>query len=173
MRDLYHRSGRIASMVETTPGCPRCRASLRPVDLKGVGVHACATCHGTRLSGTRLALVLEALSAELLATFDPDTTLPPSATAPERLACADCGREMARDDYCGAGLALFDRCEPCALVWVDAEALGTMTLMWARMDTRRARDTAATKRLLDEADDFVVRGLVGRAVQRALFRGFS
>jgi Zn-finger nucleic acid-binding protein len=160
-------------MAATPPLCPRCRADLQPVDLKGVAVNACPSCHGTRLAGARLASALEAMSAELLQTFDPDTKLARSAGAEGRLACAECGREMARDDYCGAGLAHFDRCEPCALVWVDAEALGTMTLMWARMEARRSRETATTRRLLDEADDLIVRTLVGRAVQRALFRGLS
>jgi Zn-finger nucleic acid-binding protein len=154
-----------------TPGCPRCHAGLRPVDLKGVGVHACQTCDGTQIPRSRLVGVLEALSADLLATFNPDTKLQPAAVAGKRLACAECGREMTRDDYCSAGLALFDRCEPCGLIWVDAEALGTMTLMWARMEARHSREMAATRRMLDEADAFVVRTLVGRAVQRALVRG--
>jgi Zn-finger nucleic acid-binding protein len=157
-------------MAEPAPTCPRCRSALRPVDLRGIGVHACASCNGTRLGRAQLAGVLEAMSAELLETFDPDTKLTPASAVPDRVACGGCGREMARDDYCGAGLALFDRCEPCGLVWVDADALGTMTLMWARMDARRYRDAAATRELLDEADALIVRTLMGRAVSRTLFR---
>jgi hypothetical protein len=114
--------------------------------------------------------VLEALSAELLRTFDPDTKLEPTSAATDRLACSTCGREMARDDYCGTGLALFDRCEPCQLLWIDADVLGTMTLMWARMEARHTRDQAATRQLLDDADDLVTRTLVARAVARSLFR---
>jgi Zn-finger nucleic acid-binding protein len=154
----------MARMVAPTPSCPRCRTSLRPVDLEGVGVHACRSCHGTRVAQTRLPRVLEALSAVLLATFDPDTKLEAAGATVAPLACADCGREMARDDYCGAGLALFDRCEPCALVWVDAASLGTMTLMWARMEARHAREMAATKRLLDDTG---VRERVAQAVRDA------
>jgi Zn-finger nucleic acid-binding protein len=155
---------------EPTPTCPRCRAALRAAELKGASVLACATCHGTRVGPTQLTGLLEAMSAELLRTFDPDTTLEKASAPTERLACTACGREMARDDYCGAGLALFDRCEPCALLWIDAEALGTMTLMWARMEARHARDEVARKQFLDGMDNLVTRTLVARAVSRTLFR---
>jgi Zn-finger nucleic acid-binding protein len=181
MRDLYHRraraaqrrawnAGRIRGMSEPAPSCPRCRVPLQPVQLEGVSVHACATCHGTRFEGTRLGVVLEAMSAKLLETLDLDMRLERAGASADRLACSACGREMAHDDYCSAGLALFDRCEPCTLLWVDAESLGTMALMWARMDAQQSRRAAETKQLLDGADDLVTRTLVGRAVTRALFR---
>jgi Zn-finger nucleic acid-binding protein len=160
-------------MPLSTASCPRCREPLHVVDLSGVSVHACPKCHGTRLGRAELPRVLEAMSAELLETFDPDTKLEPAGARDERLACATCGAEMSRDDYCGAGLAHFDRCEACAVLWVDADALGTMTLMWARMETRHSRDERETRRLLEEADDLVVRTLIARAVSRRLFRVFG
>jgi hypothetical protein len=104
------------------------------------------------------------MSAELLASFDPDTKLEKADAPSERLACPTCGRVMERDDYCGAGLAFFDRCEPCGLLWIDAAPLGTMTLIWARMEARHSRDEAATKRLLDETDTMITRILVARAL---------
>jgi hypothetical protein len=48
-----------------------------------------------------------------------------------------------------------------------------MTLMWARMDARQSRAAATSRRLLDATDDLVTRTLVGRAVQRSLFRLIS
>ena len=108
-------------MSAPPPACPRCRETLHAAELKGAAVLTCATCHGTRVESTRLTGVLEAMSAELLKSFDPDTELKKAADAPtERLACSRCGHEMARDDYCGAGLAAFDRCETCELLWIDA-----------------------------------------------------
>jgi hypothetical protein len=143
---------------------------LAPLALSGAGVHACPTCHGTRVERSRLSGLLETMSAELLASFDPDTELEKSDAPPERLGCAACGREMARDDYCGAGLAFFERCEPCGLLWIDAAPLGTMTLMWARMEARHSRDEAATKKFLEGADALVTRTLVARSVSRSLLR---
>ncbi len=52
---------------------------------------------------------------------------------------------MERDDYCAAGVVLFDRCTRCAVLWFDADELGAMALMWARMNERRARDQAAAR----------------------------
>jgi hypothetical protein len=77
---------------------------------------------------------------------------------------------MARDEYCGAGLAHFDRCEPCRLLWLGADELGTMTMMWARMERRLERTQKATQAALAEADDFVGSVLLGRATRRALMR---
>ena len=45
---------------------------------------------------------------------------------------------MDRDDYCAAGLVFFDRCNVCTLLWFDADELGAMALMWARMNARVA-----------------------------------
>jgi Zn-finger nucleic acid-binding protein len=153
-----------------TPTCPKCLAALQAVELKGASVLACATCHGTRVDRSRLSGLLEAMSAELLETFDPDTALEKASVPSRRLTCAACGREMERDDYCGAGLAFFDRCEPCGLLWIDAEALGTMTLMWARMEARHSRDEAATRKFLEGADALVARTLLARTVSRSLLR---
>jgi hypothetical protein len=50
---------------------------------------------------------------------------------------------MERDDYCAAGLVLFDRCTSCALLWFDADELGGMTLMWAKMNARIAEHRQA------------------------------
>jgi Zn-finger nucleic acid-binding protein len=157
-------------MALSTASCQRCREPLEVVDLSGVSVHACAKCHGTRLGRAELPRVLEAMSAELLKTFDPDTKLEAAGALEDRLACSTCGAQMSRDDYCGAGLAHFDRCEACAVLWIDADVLGTMSLMWARMEARHSRDERENRQLLEDADNLVVRTLVARAVSRRLFR---
>jgi hypothetical protein len=69
---------------------------------------------------------------------------------------------MAREDYCAAGLAHFDRCERCGLLWLGAEDLRTMTLMWARMERRAERTQRSIDATLAEADSFVNNVLLKR-----------
>ena len=77
---------------------------------------------------------------------------------------------LKNDDYCGTGLALFDRCEPCQLLWIDADVLGTMTLMWARMEARYNRSHAENEAALRDAQMLVDCVMLGRHVA-ALLRG--
>jgi Zn-finger nucleic acid-binding protein len=144
--------------------CPRCNGPLGAAELGGVGVLSCPKCHGTLLAQPLLAQVLEGLSVELLKTFDPDTTGRPLVDHGPRVTCPRCGRTMAHDDYCDANLVFFDRCEPCGLIWVDPDELGTMTLMWARMERRQQRDHEQSERLLAEVGAFVDRVLIARAI---------
>ena len=157
-------------MGGSEPLCPACRQALRTTEISGVSLRVCGQCHGTLLAQIDMIRTLEAMSAELLATVDPDVELVPAGTADARVACPACARQMARDDYCSAGVAHFDRCEPCRLLWLGADALGTMTMMWARMERRLERTQKATAAALAEADEFVGRLLLGRATRRALMR---
>jgi Zn-finger nucleic acid-binding protein len=152
------------------PLCPACSQALRTTEVSGVRLHVCSQCHGTLIAQIEMIRTLEAMSAELLATIDPDVALSPVGKTDGRVSCPQCAREMARDDYCGAGLAHFDRCEPCRLLWLGADELGTMTMMWARMERRLERTQKATQAALAEADDFVGSVLLGRATRRALMR---
>ena len=77
---------------------------------------------------------------------------------------------MSRDDYCGAGLVRFDRCERCRLLWLGPDELGTMTLMWARMEKQIARTQKQSQQWLDEADFVLHATLLGRRAGNILFR---
>jgi Zn-finger nucleic acid-binding protein len=151
--------------------CPRCSEALAQVELKGVGVQSCPKCTGTLLTQPRLATVLEAMSYELLKSFNPDAKLEALPDRGAGLDCPRCERPMTNDDYCGAHLVYFDRCESCGLLWIDADELGTMTLMWARMDARYAREHTAGEHALAQTDSVVAGVLVGRAVRRMFFGG--
>jgi Zn-finger nucleic acid-binding protein len=124
-------------------GCPRCGKALEPATLREVPVHACKGCQGTLLAQLDLPRTLESLSAPLLRSFDPDAKLERAKPDGSRIDCPKCKRRMERDDYCAAGLVLFDRCTPCALLWFDADELGAMTLMWAKMNARIAEHRQA------------------------------
>jgi hypothetical protein len=90
----------------------------------------------------RLSPLLEALSTELIAKIDPDAKLPPMPDPDRRVACPKCRNTMDSDDYCAAGVVSFDRCNTCRLLWLGSDGLGTMTILWARMNLRQARDRA-------------------------------
>jgi Zn-finger nucleic acid-binding protein len=146
------------------PSCPACGETLRATSLSGVDVQVCGRCHGSLLAQIDLIRALDAMSVELLKTVDPDMTLHPVGKEDSAVACPVCARPMSRDDYCGAGLAHFDRCEPCALLWVGAEELGTMTMMWARMERRLERSQERTREALAEADEFLTAVQIGRVL---------
>ncbi len=57
------------------PMCQRCNQELQAVSPKGVEVFSCPRYHGTLLSDGQRALVLEAMSAELLKAFNPGLTM--------------------------------------------------------------------------------------------------
>jgi Zn-finger nucleic acid-binding protein len=152
----------------TSASCPRCKKPLAPVDLSGVEIRSCAECDGTLLARAALSRVLEALSVEMLKTFDPDMKLEPLKERDGGLVCPGCGQKMDHDDYCGASLVFFDRCEACELLWLDADKLGTMTLMWARMESRHARDRAESEKVLEEVGTFVRRVLTARALSNLM-----
>ena len=129
----------------------------------------CGQCHGMLLAQIDMIRTLEAISAVLLG-LRSRRQADAGGHAGRKVSCPACSRDMARDDYCGAGLAHFDRCEPCRLLWLGADALGTMTMMWARMERRLERTHKATEELLAEADNFVGSVLLGRATVAPLMR---
>jgi Zn-finger nucleic acid-binding protein len=152
-----------------TPGlaCPRCQQPLGPIRHRGVELEGCAGCKATLVPQVKLTPLLEATSVDLLASFDPDSKLDAVDKKAGGTACPRCARAMEIGDYCGASLVFFDRCTRCNLLWVGAEELGAMTLMWARMESRAARLKAASEELDEELAALGKRGRM-RAVERAV-----
>jgi hypothetical protein len=87
-----------------------------------------------------VAKLLAAMSVDLLKRLDPDVELRPVKDVGGGIACPNCARPMTNDNYCGAGIVFFDRCDGCQLLWLDYQDLGAMTMMWARMEGRRRRN---------------------------------
>jgi Zn-finger nucleic acid-binding protein len=142
--------------------CPRCKQALDQATLRDVPVAACKLCKGSLLAQTDLQRTLEVLCAPLLKRFDPDATLEAVKDRNARIDCPRCARQMDRDDYCGARLVFFDRCNHCALLWFDADELGAMAMMWARMNSRQA----AYRNANPAGPSFLIidRGLLGYSV---------
>ena len=139
-------------------------------DLRGVSVQVCRQCRGALVAQIDMFRLFEAMIADLLSGFDPDTTLTPIAPRAGASSCPGCSTAMSRDNYCGAGLVHFDRCERCRLLWLGADELGTMTLMWARMEKQIARAQKQSQDFLDEADFVLHATLLGRRAGNILFR---
>src|SRR5262249_31320655 len=131
---------RSPSMVALAQNCPRCEQPLQRAEVRGVALDTCTKCKGMLVPQLSLPKLLAAMSDDLLKSFDPDATINPVKDAGGGIACPGCDRPMQTDNYCGAGIVFFDRCERCSFLWLDAEELGAMTLMWTRMEGRRIRD---------------------------------
>ena len=125
--------------------CPRCGQTLGGRAIRGVGLEVCEACNALLVKQSALMPALEALSADVLESFDPDAPLSALPDRSGQTACPGCGAAMEKADYCGAKLVFFDRCNRCALLWIGSEELGAMSLMWARMETRIARARSQTE----------------------------
>src|SRR6185436_1280149 len=157
-------------MGGSQPLCPACGQGLKTASLAGVSVRICPQCRGTLLAQIDMIRTLEAMSSEMLKSFDPDEHLDPVPNQRGAIACPACAGPMTKDNYCGAGLVFFDRCEACRLLWLGTDELGTMTLMWARMERRLERVQKATEEMLDEADTFVRHKRIGKRANLILSR---
>jgi Zn-finger nucleic acid-binding protein len=153
----------------TTTGCPRCEEPLVIVEVGGQSLRSCPKCKGSLLLQTQLPRVLEAMSGALAREFNPDAQLAAIADRGPGVRCPVCANDMGHDDYCSARLVFFDRCAGCGAIWLDADELGTMSLMWARMDARQARAHAEAENTLAQASGFVDGVLMARAVSGILF----
>jgi Zn-finger nucleic acid-binding protein len=125
--------------------CARCGQVLSGRAIRDVVVDACEACDALLVKQSALMPALEALSADVLESFDADA---PLQALPDRTAgvpCPACNGAMEKADYCGAKLVYFDRCNRCGLLWIGNEELGAMSLMWARMEKRIARVRALTE----------------------------
>jgi Zn-finger nucleic acid-binding protein len=152
--------------------CPRCQQPLGAIQHRGVELEGCKSCQGALVPMVSLTPLLEATSVDLLASFDPDAQLDAVTANDDDIGCPKCGRAMELADYCGARLVAFDRCNRCNVLWVGAEELGTMTLMWARMEKRAARLKAAADEFDAELAALGRRGrgkAIARVVGLALF----
>src|SRR5262245_12591541 len=155
-------------MGGSEPLCPACGQGLKTASLAGVSVRICPQCRGTLLAQIDMIRTLEAMSAEMLKSFDADEHLDPVPNQRGAIACPTCGATMTKDNYCGAGLVFFDRCEACRLLWLGTDELGTMTLMWARMERRLERLHKATEEMLEHAESFVRGTRISRTANAAL-----
>jgi Zn-finger nucleic acid-binding protein len=142
----------MASASTVAGSCPQCVGPLEGRQAGGAQMSACGRCQVLLVKQSALMPALEALSDEVLPSFDADAVLPALPDRTEQCACPGCGAKMEKADYCGAKLVFFDRCNRCALLWIGSEELGAMSLMWARMEKRLARTRAQSEENLSGMD---------------------
>ena len=148
--------------------CTRCSGPLEGRRLGTAQMSACERCQLLVIKQSALMPALEALSADLLPSFDADAALHALPDRSGQMPCPGCGGRMERADYCGAKLVFFDRCNSCGLLGIGSEELGAMSLMWARMEKRLARTRAQSEEDLSGMDALSQAAHLRRAVNGSL-----
>jgi Zn-finger nucleic acid-binding protein len=153
--------------------CPACGAALESVDTDGVRMDVCRACSCMLVPQRLISRLLEKASDRIGDKVDPQARIAPLAEIAEHPRCPACDRPMTRDDYCGAGLVTFSRCDHCELLWLHAEQLAIMSVMWARMDGRLEALREADRQALADVNSYVDGVLLGRALSDLLFLRMS
>jgi Zn-finger nucleic acid-binding protein len=60
--------------------------------------------------------------------------------------CPDCRQTMEKYGYMGIAAIQIDRCDPCALVWLDADELQNMVLVLAKSNYRSESEWEKSQR---------------------------
>jgi Zn-finger nucleic acid-binding protein len=119
------------------PPCPRYGEGLRDGAYKKVPGAYCTGCGGLLVGQRDLRRFLEQLARDLLESIDADTPVRPVPDAGGGLRCPRCREVMEHYGYMGTRLVLIDRCDACAAVWLDADELGRLALLFARTGLRQ------------------------------------
>ena len=128
--------------------CPRCQRPLEIAQVDTIQVRLCQGCRGVLLAHPDLAEIVESSWHAVSETQAEETSL----RAPEGwqkevvLHCPDCGQTMEKYGYMGLAAIQIDRCDPCALVWLDTDELQNMVLALAKTNHRSDLSIQNSKR---------------------------
>jgi Zn-finger nucleic acid-binding protein len=118
--------------------CPRCRQELVENQVDEIVVRLCGPCQGILVSHADLVNILERSwravtpeAADKLEFHATDTL----RTEPV-FRCPDCSKPMEKYGYLGMAAIPIDRCDLCAVVWLDANELQGMVLALAKDNYR-------------------------------------
>ncbi len=128
--------------------CPRCHASLAPVEYEGITVEACSQCNGHWLRQPQLKDIVDTREKtwdreEVAAMQKPHLQGVPLEKVREALPCPACGRTMETFDYAGDTGILLDRCRDCGGLWLDG---GELEKVQAAVEASDENLDAAAKR---------------------------
>jgi len=118
--------------------CPRCPKTLEEEQLDELWFRCCRDCKGMLLLHADLIGVLEK-SWHAVPREKAETTAFHVADGWQNepaFRCPDCSQAMEKYGYMGIGGIQIDRCDPCALVWLDADELQNMVLALAKDNYR-------------------------------------
>lgn len=151
--------------------CPRCAKALEEEQLDELSFRCCRDCKGMLLLHTDLIGVLEkswhAVPREKAETTSFRVT--EGWQNEPKYNCPDCSQTMEKYGYMGIGAVQIDRCDPCALVWLDADELQNMVLALAKTNYR---SEAARQELQRERVDIAEAGVQGARVASIGTRGW-
>jgi len=138
--------------------CPRCAKPLEPAQVDNYTVRHCSACSGVLAAHRDIAEILDG-SWRCIPSAVAESTpfLKPERTAEATLRCPDCLQPMEKYGYMSLAAISIDRCDRCALLWLDASELQNMLLALAKSNYR------TEKRLRDKRNEFspLSAGLVG------------
>ena len=132
-------------------GCPRCGKSLEAAQVNEISVRLCGACKGLLIAHPALTKVADQSWRAVPEKVAEETAFRRSAGIEREpiYACPDCHRPMEKYGYMGLAAITIDRCETCALVWLDADELQNLVLALAKSNYRSAR---ALRAELDQPD---------------------
>lgn len=120
--------------------CPRCAKTLEEQQLDELSFRCCRGCKGMLLPHADLIAVLEK-SWHAVPREKAETTSFCVAEGWQNepvFRCPVCNQTMEKYGYMGIGMIQIDRCDACALVWLDADELQNMVLALAKTNYRSA-----------------------------------
>jgi Zn-finger nucleic acid-binding protein len=118
--------------------CPRCAKPLQDQQLDELSFRCCLGCKGMLILHPELIDVLEK-SWHAVAREKAETTefcTPQGWQNTPALRCPDCHQTMEKYGYMGLAAIQINRCDPCALVWLDTDELQNMVLALAKTNYR-------------------------------------
>ena len=113
--------------------CPRCGEELEQFSLLGIDVFRCPRACGLTVAQNRLMPLTQALAKDSLACIDPALPIEIAPDHPNESApCPGCSKPMQTFGYLESRFAYLDRCNACAVVWIDHAELETVVRLAAR-----------------------------------------
>jgi Zn-finger nucleic acid-binding protein len=114
---------------------------LETAQVDTIQVRLCQACRGVLLAHPDLVQMLEVSWRAISEKQAEETQFRTSENWQKEIAlhCPDCGRIMEKYGYMGIGAIQIDRCDPCALVWLDTDELQNMVLALAKSNYRSER----------------------------------
>jgi len=118
--------------------CPHCAKPLEEQQLDTLSFRCCRDCKGMLLLHHDLIDVLDkswrAVSRETAETTEFLVT--DGWRNEPAFPCPDCHQQMEKYGYMGIAAIQIDRCDPCSVVWLDADELQNMVLALAKTNYR-------------------------------------
>lgn len=124
--------------------CGRCGGVIEPEKFGDAVAGSCATCGGIAMKQGAMIPSLQVLAKAFAADMTYDKELPRTEPPTHAVACRTCSKPMTAFGYMETRICYAHRCATCWEVWIDAEQLPALLMLYARTNLRsEARRAAA------------------------------